>query len=174
MYHIYRCILDTTEDVIRDIKIDANQSLEDLHQAIVNAFGFSTNEMASFYQTDANWAQGDEIPLIDMSDAGVSNEMNDYKLADHFKETTDKLLYVYDFLNLWTFFIELHQIVKKTGTTETQLVFTTGELPHEPPTKKFKSEIVLDSFEEEYANDFDMEFGDEFEGDINVEDLEDY
>ena len=48
---IYRLIiiLDTKEDVIRDIEIKSKNTFEDLHFVIVNAFGFAGNEMASFY-----------------------------------------------------------------------------------------------------------------------------
>ena len=40
MTYKIRVILDTEQDVIREIAIDMNNSLEDLHNAITNAFGF--------------------------------------------------------------------------------------------------------------------------------------
>ena len=174
MYHTYRCVLDIKEDVIRDIKIDASLSLLDLHKAIKNAFRFSSNEMAAFYRTDETWEQGEEIPLVDMNDAGEPNEMKDHLLKDSFHEKKDKMLYVYDFFNLWTFYIELEEI-DKTENLETpvQLLFTKGELPHEAPEKQFESDKketndYLDGFEGE----FDSEFGEDFDDDINIEDLE--
>ena len=178
MYHTYRCILDIEEDVIRDIKISDKQSLQDLHSAIVNAFGFSSNEMAAFYRTDDTWEQGEEIPLIDMSDAGVSNEMKDYKLSSLFHDTADKMLYVYDFLNLWTFFIELRQIEETTEDTHTQLIFSTGKLPHKAPEKHFESTKTENDFEDELADEFSDEFGEDFGGelddDYNIDDFGNY
>jgi len=40
MIYKLRIILDTEQDVIREIAIKESDSLEDLHNAIVNAFGF--------------------------------------------------------------------------------------------------------------------------------------
>ena len=60
MIYKIRLILDTEENVLRDIVISYNDTLEDLHNAITNAFGFYGTEMASFYRTDDNWNQGDE------------------------------------------------------------------------------------------------------------------
>ncbi len=175
MYHIYRCVLDVEEDVIRDIKIKSDQSLEDLHQAIVNAFNFSSNEMAAFYKTDDEWTQGDEIPLIDMSDAGMTDEMKDYQLSAVFLHKSDKMLYVYDFLNLWTFFIELHKL-EESGEDSAQLVFSTGKLPEQAPEKHFESDTVTNILESDLDFDeaYNDEFGDEFDDDLNVEDLGDY
>ena len=65
MVYKIRLILDTEENVLRDIVIGYNDTLEDLHNAITNAFGFYGTEMASFYLTDDKWNQGDEIPLFD-------------------------------------------------------------------------------------------------------------
>ena len=48
MIYRMRAILDTEEDVIRDFEIEASSSLEELHDALSQAFGFAGNEMASF------------------------------------------------------------------------------------------------------------------------------
>ena len=51
MIYRIRIILDVEEDVLRDIEIEATATLEDLHHAITQAFGFLGNEMASFYKS---------------------------------------------------------------------------------------------------------------------------
>lgn len=174
MYHTYRCVLDIEEDVIRDIKIDASLSLQDLHKAIKNAFRFSSNEMAAFYHTNEKWEQGEEIPLVDMSDAGESSEMKDYRLSAVFGDAKDKLLYVYDFFNLWTFYIELEEIDDTTDTrTSVQMLFSKGELPHEAPDKQFESEGKENDLLKDFESEFNDEFDDDFDDDINIEDLED-
>ena len=48
MIYRMRAILDTEEDVIRDFEIEASSSLEELHDALSQSFGFAGNEMASF------------------------------------------------------------------------------------------------------------------------------
>lgn len=48
MIYRMRAILDAESDVIRDFEIEASASLEELHDAISQSFGFAGNEMASF------------------------------------------------------------------------------------------------------------------------------
>ena len=63
MIYRIRIILDIKDDVLRDLEIKSNSSFEDLHYAIVKAFNLDGNEMASFYLSDENWKQGEEITL---------------------------------------------------------------------------------------------------------------
>jgi hypothetical protein len=104
MIYKFRVILDTEEDIFRDLAIECTDTLEDLHNAIVNAFGFDGSEMASFYTCDDNWNQEDEIPLFDTGDVpGEMRIMSDLTLEDMLYEKQTKIIYVYDFLNMWTF-----------------------------------------------------------------------
>ena len=47
MVYKFRVILDVEEDIFRDIAILDEDTLEDFHNAIVNAFGFD----GTFYNT---------------------------------------------------------------------------------------------------------------------------
>ena len=53
MVYKFRVILDVKEDVFRDIIIQGEATLEDLHNVINQSFGFAGDEMASFYLTDS-------------------------------------------------------------------------------------------------------------------------
>ena len=70
MIYKIRIILDTQEDIFRDLEIEAEQNMEQLHNVITQAFGFMGNEMASFYTCDEEWNQDEEIALFDMSENG--------------------------------------------------------------------------------------------------------
>jgi hypothetical protein len=96
-----RTILDVDSDVLRDIEIDESSSLRDLHISIIKSYGFEGKEMASFFKTNENWEQGDEMSLIDF---GVGEDLSNESLGKVFSSKNNKLLYVYDFLELWTFF----------------------------------------------------------------------
>ncbi|MGB0881223.1 MAG: IS1096 element passenger TnpR family protein, partial [Polaribacter sp.] len=109
MYKI-RIILDTKEDVIRTILVDDAIHLEELHTTIATSFGFEGQEMASFYRTDSEWNQGEEIPLFNMAEAGVGVSMATEILFEALPKENDKLIYVYDFLNMWTFYVEVVEI----------------------------------------------------------------
>ena len=73
MVYKFRVILDAEEDIFRDIAILSDDTLEDLHNAIFNAFGFDGMEVASFYTCDETWNQEDEIPLFDTGDVLANN-----------------------------------------------------------------------------------------------------
>ena len=73
-----RIILDHKKDVFRDIQLDASESLEHLHQTIVAAFDLQKGEMASFFLSNKNWDQEDEIPLLSMQEG--SSEMKDISI----------------------------------------------------------------------------------------------
>ncbi len=106
MIYRYRIILDTKEDVFRDIEIEASATLEDLHNTITQSFGFDGQEMASFYISNQNWEQGEEIPLFDMSESSDNlRMMNETTLEDVTDKEQTRMLYVYDFLNMWTFLV---------------------------------------------------------------------
>jgi len=142
MIYKIRIILDADDDIFRDIEIAAVDSLEELHNAITQAFGFLGNEMASFYTCDENWNQDEEIALFDMSENGSDVRlMNETFLEDQLTQDNPKLIYVYDFMSMWTFFVELADVVaKEDGRAYPNLLFSFGEVPDSPPEKNFESD----------------------------------
>lgn len=162
MIYKFRIILDAEEDIFRDIEIEAEETLEELHNAITQAFGFDGSEMASFYMSDEEWNQGDEISLFDMSDGlGDVRLMHETSIDSILDEDSTKLIYVYDFLTMWTFFVELAEVAEKEeGRSYPNLLFAHGQLPEAPPEKDFEGETVSAD------DDFD-DFG------LDIEDLDD-
>ncbi len=156
IYH-FRLILDTKEDVFRDIALEENATFEDFHNAITQAFGFGGSEMAVFYESDDEWQQGDSISLFDMGEDDT-RRMSDTMLHDIFPHIS-KMLYVYDFLNLWTFFVELIETDEpKHGNTYPLLLFSHGDVPEEAPEKTFKAEKNEwgeDNFDDNGTDNFD-------------------
>lgn len=168
MIYRFRIILDTDEDVFRDIEIEASNTLEDFHNAITQSFGFDGQEMASFYTTNDLWEEGEEICLFDVSDEpdGV-RIMSETYLEDIVDKEKTRLLYVYDFLNMWTFMVELADIAEEeAGKTYPNLMYSHGQIPEEAPEKEFiAEEIEDDDFEEEF--DLDPEDYDNLDFDEN-------
>jgi len=160
MIYRFRVILDTEEDVFRDLEIDQTASLEDFHNAINQSFGFDGGEMASFYKSDDQWNQGEEISLFDMSDGTVHVRlMNETLVEDVISEAETRLLYVYDFLSMWRFMVELGEIAKREeGVTYPNLMFVHGQIPDEAPEIEFETDET------------DMELG--FDDDLDIDDLD--
>ena len=159
MIYRFRVILDndTEEDVFRDLEIRETDTMEDLHNIITQSFGFEGLEMASFYISDDEWNQGEEIAMFDMSEAG--NEvmvMGQTIIKDVVHEASQKLIYVYDFLSMWTFYVELAEIVNEAeGTDYPNLMFVHGQIPDEAPDKTFEAQSD-DAFDE-FEDDVDMD-----------------
>ena len=162
MNYKIRAILDVEKDVIRDIEIHNSENLETLHKEISNAFGFNGQEMASFYITDADWNQGEEIPLFDMG-AGLS--METCTLKDTLLKKGDKLIYVYDFMAMWTFFVEVSEVNKALTIETPKVVFAFGDAPEEAPEKEFVAD--------KQDNGYGLE-DDEFENLDEFDNIDDY
>ena len=157
MIYRIRIILDVKEDVLRDIEIEASATLEDLHHAITQSFGFLGNEMASFYKSDDVWQQGEELPLESMEE-GVN--MRDEPLNKVFTSSQHHLIYVYDFLNLWTFFVELKELGDVlTSTSYPNLIHSEGDVPEEAPEKMFEAEKE-DTERDDNEEDVDSDYND--------------
>lgn len=170
MIYRFRVILDNdTEDtVFRDLEIRESDTLEDLHNIIAQSFGFDGTEMASFYRSDDDWNQGEEYALFDLSEGDDDVKlMNETIINNLVHEIHTKLIYVYDFLNMWTFFVELAEIVEEADSTHyPNLLFVHGQIPDEAPQKSFLAEDAFDDFNE-FDDDLDVDDYDQLDFDEN-------
>ncbi|MFD2727543.1 IS1096 element passenger TnpR family protein [Hyunsoonleella rubra] len=157
MIYRFRVILDndTEDDVFRDLEIRETDTLEDLHNIITQSFGFDGSEMASFYISNDQWDQGEEISLFDLSEDGSARLMNETAINDVVHEAQTKLIYIYDFLSMWTFYVELAEIVDEAeGFDYPNLMFVQGQVPDSAPERIFEAED--DDFDE-FDNGLDVE-----------------
>ncbi|NQY67548.1 MAG: hypothetical protein HRT72_07485 [Flavobacteriales bacterium] len=112
----YQVILDTEKDVVRELEIYSEDTFENLHKALLESFNFQNTEMASFYMSSNDWDKGEEITLMSMASAdGIDEQagiipapmMADTSLSLYMEGTGTKMIYVFDFLLMWCFYIEL-------------------------------------------------------------------
>ena len=171
MIYKFRVILDNEEDIFRDIAIQQDDTLEDLHNAIFNAFGFDGLEVASFYTCDETWNQDEEIPMFDTGDVlGEMKTMADYHLTDLLDNQNTKIIYVYDFINMWTFLVELAAVEDEVvGETYPSLLFSHGIVPDESGDKVFEADFDNESINE-FEDDYDEDDIDMLDGGENFED----
>lgn len=170
MIYRFRVILDndTEDDVFRDLEIRETDTLEDLHNSIAQAFGFDGIEMASFYVSDDTWNQGEEISMFDVGEGDdASRTMNNTIINDVVHEAQTKLIYVYDFFNMWTFFVELAEIIEETnGVDYPNLLYVHGQIPTEAPQKAFEADDDFDDYNE-FDDDLDIDDYDNLDFDEN-------
>lgn len=169
MIYRFRVILDndTEDNVFRDLEIREDDTLEDLHNIITQSFGFDGSEMASFYRSDDDWNQGEEFSLFDLSEGHDKvNLMQETKINSVVHEAETKLIYIYDFLNMWMFFVELAEIVEVTDSIDyPNLLFVHGQVPDNAPEKSF----LTDDFDDfnEFDDDLDVDDYDQLDFDEN-------
>lgn len=174
----FRVIMDTEQDVFRDIEIETESNFDSLHKAVLDAFDFEQGEMASFYLSDEEWSKGLEISLMDMG--GVDEDslsMSTTILSDMVMKPGDKILYVYDFMRMWIFYIELMEVKKdKPSTIYPRVALAFGDAPSQDSKEfqdMFEADVVgggamdiddLDDEEDEFGEDDNIFDEDEFDG----------
>ena len=184
--YTFRVVIDTVKDSFRDIEITTSATFESLHNTIIEAYEFRGDQMTSFYMSDDEWEKGEEIALMDM---GFGKSMADTKLEDLMKAHNQKILYVYDFLKMWIFYVELVKVNPTATKPELPaILIKIGASPNEDEkeipnllegmtdfdSSSSKSSEV-DDFYKTYGDEFggDDDLGDEFGGDFeNIDDLD--
>src|SRR5690625_89358 len=171
MIYRFRVTLNGDENTYRDLEIEASNNFEDLHNVILQSFGFDGMEMASFYLTNEEWEPLEEITLFDMSEDEEDRKLTKQEsiLGEILHEEQTHFVYIYDFLSLWTFKIELtDQHERDPSTDYPKLLFAQGQLDFQ-----IESDSIIDDNDDEdpYGLDDDLGGSDIFD---NLDDLEDF
>lgn len=171
MIYKIRVILDTKEDVFRDIEVRDKQTLFTLYKGIMSAFSLKGEELASFYESDENWTQGKEIPLENMDDTSLDETMADFHIHEALPKVGTRMIFVYDYFDMWTFFVEVIAIEDKKAVLNYPLtVYRFGTMPLKAPKRDMEI-INLDEDDEE--NDSGDDDFDDLEIDSEM-DLDDF
>lgn len=129
----FKVTFEEYDDVYRIIEIKSTQTFEELHKAILTSINFDQKQLASFYMSNDSWKKGQEITLEDMSENEENKipVMSKSRLSDYIIDPHQKILYVYDFLEVWTFYIELTgiEMKEKAGTKYPVCTKTAGLAP---------------------------------------------
>jgi len=132
----FRIILNVKNDVLRDIIVDSSISLIEFSNIISSEFGFDSSEISTFHHTDENWEQLEEIKIFKIDDQ--DKIMDNVSISNFFIAKDDKLIFIYDFLNYWTFFVELYEVGEFNINDEKYLTINSiGEVPKEAPSDIF-------------------------------------
>ncbi len=132
----FRIILNVKNDVLRDIIVDSSTSLIEFSKIISSEFGFDSSEISTFHHTDENWEQLEEIKIFKIDDQ--DKIMDNISISNFFIAKDDKLIFIYDFLNYWTFFVELYEVGEFNINDKKYLTINSiGEVPDEAPSDIF-------------------------------------
>ncbi len=161
----FRVLLDSQDktEIFRDILIADSDNLESFYRAIVDAYQFSHEQMASFYVSNNQWDKGHEIALFDMSfgddDQTIPDVMSTTTVEEFIEVKDQKFILVHDFMRMWIFLIEL--IGYEEATPERpRVTLSVGNAPAE--ASKTSDELLFET-----ESDFDEEDEDEDEFGFN-------
>lgn len=131
---IYRLKVSFAEnpEIYRLLDIKPEDNLENLHKSILKSVKFSEGELAAFYVNYKDKKNEIEIPLEEMNDEDDDRPlMKNIKIKEYIKTVNDKLSYVYDFLNMWVFNVELQKKIEKptSGTKYPAIIKSVGNAP---------------------------------------------
>ena len=136
MVYKIRVILDTKEDIFRDVEIKGKQTLWNLHLGIKSAFSLQGEELSAFNLLENDGTIVKSVPLEDMSDEGDGEIMSDIYIDEAFAAEGDKAQFQYGLLDLWEFFCELIEIVdEKPAVNYPITVYRFGNAPLKAPSK---------------------------------------
>ena len=175
MIYKIRVILDTKEDIFRDIEIKELQTLWNLHLGIISAFSLQGEELSLFNILESDGTVVKTIPLEDMSDEGDGEIMSDVYINEAFEKVGDKAQFQFGFMDLWEFFCELVEIVEEKPAVNYPITaFRFGNVPLKAPGKSSSSgksrKSAIPLIDDEDGDNFG--FHDEF-GNQSFEDEDD-
>jgi len=178
MVYKIRVILDTKEDIFRDIEIKSKQTLWNLHLGIKSAFSIQGDELSAFNLLENDGTVVKSVPLEDMSDEGDGEIMSDIYISEAFEKSGDKAQFQYGLLDLWEFFCELVEIIdEKPAVNYPITVYRFGNVPLKAPgknsgSKKGAMPLMDMDFNDDFSEfDTSENFADE---DDSFDDEEDY
>lgn len=133
VYH-FKVTIEDYEDLFREIEVKASQSFEDLHFAVLKAFGFDLKHPASFFYSDDLWHMEDEIAFKDIPYSLIGNgtPMISTRLSQYIDDPHQRFIYIYRCdEDSWTFLLELLSVGPPAATEAIlpQVVKAEGEAP---------------------------------------------
>ena len=117
MIYKFRIVSDEVDNFKLEIAIDSDATVLRLRNAILEAVGYTKDQIDSFFICSDDWTKEKEITLMDMDSDSDEDVwiMEDTPLSELIEDEGQKLIYVFDYMTERCFFMEMKEIV--TGKT---------------------------------------------------------
>jgi len=175
----FKLTFEEYEDISRVIEIKSSQTFLEFHKAILDSIGFDHKQMASFYMSNDTWKKEQEITLEDMSDDNDENSipiptMKDSRLSMFVNDPHQKIVYVYDFLEMWTMHLELVGIeIKEKAGVKYPLCSKSVGLAPKQHDKVQRFGLVDDNEFDEITKNY-LDKSDEIPGEISDDEADEF
>ncbi|MCH4156675.1 MAG: hypothetical protein LKF31_10270 [Muribaculaceae bacterium] len=117
MVYKFRIVSDEVDNFRLEIMIDAEDTFLRLRNAILDAVGYTKDEMNSFFICDDDWCKEKEITLMDMGSDSDQDIwlMDETHLNELIEDEGQKMSFMFDYMTERSFFMELKEVI--TGKT---------------------------------------------------------
>ena len=146
MVYKFRIISDEVSNFKLEISIDADDTFLSLRNAILDAVGYTKDQMDSFLICDEDWQKEKEVTLADMGSDSDEDIwlMEDTRLSDLIEDEGQRLMFVFDYLTNRAFFMEMKELVPSKSLADPLCSRKEGRPP--------KQVIDMDEFENKINN----------------------
>jgi hypothetical protein len=152
-------------DFYLQIALDAQHTFADFHSSIQKACGYSPNQMASFFLPGQSPGKQIEITELDTGLEGFPKyTMGKTQLKSLLNSRQERLLYVFDFFQDRSFYIELTQIFMEKNLEEPSITSLNGDAPaqileEEVQEQGIESPVVEERYDYGDLDDYTEIFG---------------
>jgi hypothetical protein len=152
MVYKFVVLSDEDESFMREFEFLDSHTLLDFHNMIQEELEFDKSQMASFFMATDSWEKEEEFTLFDMGTG--SSTMEDTILDDIIFRKNQKLLYVFDFFNDRSLFVEYTGEAKEQQGREYPLCSNSKGVPPKQvvfggTAKKLYNNIVVSDDDED-------------------------
>ncbi|MDR1227114.1 MAG: plasmid pRiA4b ORF-3 family protein [Prevotellaceae bacterium] len=138
-------------DFLRELDIQGEQTLYDLHMCIQNDLDYDDSQPVVFYTADSSWKRGQAYSLFGQ---GGSELMDEVSLGSLVRAKHHRLIYKFDVHNGRTFRLELLSMEEPSPRVKYPCVGTTKG---EPPMQIGDANSTFSSLFDQAMPDFDAD-----------------
>ncbi len=136
-----------------EMALNSRHTFADFNRCIQEACGYSQDQLASFFIQGKSTGKPIEITQLDLGPIGIptAHVMNKTLLCQFLHKETQRLLYVFDFFQDRSFYIELIQISMDKNLMEPSITSQKGKAPSQLLDEELQEEeLSSQPFEERY------------------------
>jgi hypothetical protein len=152
MVYKFVVLSDEDESFVREFEFLDSHTLLDFHNLLQEELEFDKSQMASFFMATDNWEKEEEFTLFDMGTG--SSTMEVAVLEDIIFRKNQKLLYIFDFFNERSLFVEYTGELKEIEGREYPSCINSKGIPPKQvvfggSSRKLYNNIVVSEDEDE-------------------------
>lgn len=115
----------------RKVVLSANHTMQDLHQIIIQAFGFDDDHLYSFFMDNKQWSQDAIVSAFDNDGQASADEVT---IGSVGMRTGQRFLYLFDYGDEWLFHVTVEGISENVDEPGRPFITASkGESPEQYP-----------------------------------------